>query len=196
MFRRRKAFRGGGRRPKEPLFWDRAGQNAVGFNSASVVQPLTIFDPTTVSGMATQDLRVTVRRSRFQFLQPITITAAVAGDAYLAAMGLYVQRVGAPARSPLYLAADDQQTDWMWHTTSTNIPAAGSTGLLFATGGANLLDGQDLGSSRVARKLTMEETLIAVFQVVQIAGTAHAAPTFPFPPTCVRSILWQRTMRR
>lgn len=199
---RRRSFHRGARAPREPLFWDRLPQQTTVDVSGvyGAVAGITVFDPTTVIA-GNQDMRITVRRIRFVFATKLVDTAG-SNIGQMVAAGIYVARAGEPDRDPLYTAAADERTDWMWHWSTTIFGAAAAETIIVgpAAGsaqGANAIDGNDLCSVRAMRKLDQDEVIRLVFSRKRLDPAVDAAPTTTRQVIgVIPSTLYQRTMRR
>lgn len=196
-FRRRTrgSFRSRGSR--EPLMWDRAEvlqRSALGFG---VVDFAVLFDPSTIVA-GNQDLRVTVRRVLL-YVSPFLVFSAAVAQALVFGMGIYIKRVGEPARDPLLAAAADQRADWMALQYKGVVVGAGAQTTFLGvadtliTGGAR---SSLLFDVRAMRKMDQDEQLVLCHNDKRIDAADFAAPTETARAVNVESsVLYSRTKR-
>lgn len=193
---RRAAFRGRGRRSREPLNWDRIAQvQAVDTSGVySTLVSVTLFDPTTVVA-GSQDLRLTVRRIRFEWGVKL-VYGAGANVPQVIYAGVYPRRATEAIADPSFANASDQRADWMWHSAIGVLPATAAF-TLFLAQDDNVIDGSDRSSIRVNRKLDQDMLITLVTKIQRDDPAADALPTVSRQVlTAGASTLYSRSMRR
>lgn len=195
MRRFKRSFRGG-KRPKEPVSWDR--REASAFNASAFGTPfaLQVFDPTLfVSG--NQDTRLTVRRLFLDIFPTFTFSAAVA-QALVLGIGVELIDNGAASfHDPLMPAAADQRADWLFLAHVLTPISAGAGVYTASDTGFQGLPSKFSPIIRSMRKVDQDQVISVSINLKRLDAATFAAPTQTRSGVVIdSSVLFSRTMKR